>query len=155
MKRSAILTTVLFALNAQPTLADLSALQSLCAETELNAGSTFGEANFVGEPWTYSWTTTTEWDDAARVWRDTDPVVHSLPILGQALQVVFEDNSLFTYGDDLPENKPLWGDNLFSIATYAMQGQLPPYLTAHRPDGSIVLLDEICDEKWFLQRSTH
>jgi hypothetical protein len=126
-----------------------------CVAHERTEWSVIGSADFVGEPWVYSWTIDQEWDNAAGVWRATTLITHQVAVPGEKLLVTFEDGSTFTYGEPLTEtNRAIWGDNLSSLADFGMDGMAPPYVAIKRTTGEMLLLkindDGGCALGWYL-----
>jgi hypothetical protein len=130
-----------------------------CVADERAEWSVIGSAEFVGEPWVYSWTITEEWNNNAGKMIPITPVVHHFPVPGEQLRITFEDGTSFTYGETLTEaNRGIWADNLGSLSAYGMDGLPSPYVAAKWRDGSIVLLkikdDGTCGIGWHWNNQT-
>lgn len=126
-----------------------------CIATERAQWSTVGKAEFIGEPWVYSWAVTQEWDNAKGEWVQIIPLHHQLKVPGESLEVTLEDGTRFAYGEPLTEdNRGIWADNLYSIKTYAMANVPGPYVVIKRTDGAVYLLnvkeDGSCKVGWNL-----
>ena len=74
-------------------------------------------------------------------WVDIQPVPRPIIVPGERLVVTLEDGTGFTYGEPLTEdNRGVWADNLYSIATYSMANVSLPYYVAKRTDGAVYLI---------------
>ena len=127
-----------------------------CVADERAMWSVVGTADFVGDPWTHTWTTNEEWNNATGKMVAITPVLHTFPVPGEQLKVEFEDGSTFVYGEPLTDkNRVVWADNLGSLALYGMEGLPPPYVTIKRTTGEIILLqvqpDGTCGWGWYLK----
>ena len=116
-----------------------------------------GQADYVGEPWVYTWYTTQTWDNDQGQWVDIDTITHQIVVPGERLEVVFEDGAIFTYGAVLNGTNPhLWGDNLSSLKKYGMGDREGPYIAIMETDGLIYLLnlksDGTCGVGWYLKQ---
>ncbi len=126
-----------------------------CVAAERAAWSVIGTAQYVGDPWLYTWYTTQDWDNDAGVWVEIQPIPRSITVPGERLEVTLEDGTAFIYGEPLTaDNRGIWADNLYSIATYSMANVTEPYYVAKRSDGAVYLLnvkdDGTCKVGWNL-----
>ena len=108
------------------------------AECVNNTDAVYGRAEFIGEPWNYTWVVDQAWDNEKGDWTQIDPITHSLPVLGEAILIRFDDGSEFTYGADLSYHAK--GDNLSTIHSYGYDGQNGPYTAILTKTGEIFLL---------------
>lgn len=111
-----------------------------CISHTDGAGATYGTAEFIGEPWTYSWVVDQTWDNARGEWIAIDPITHTVPVLGAAIHIRFADGSEFRYGAELDYHAK--GDNLHTISHSGYGGEAGPYQAMRTADGRILLLDE-------------
>lgn len=126
-----------------------------CVAAERAAWSVIGTAEFVGDPWQHTWYTTQQWDTVVGAWVDIQPIPRMITVPGERLKVTLEDGTEFTYGEPLTkDNRGIWADNLYSIATYSMANVSEPYYVAKRSDGAVYLLnvkeDGTCKVGWNL-----
>lgn len=126
-----------------------------CVADERANWSVIGNAEFVGDSWQHTWYTIQQWDNAAGVWIDIQPIPRTIIVPGERLEVTLEDGTAFIYGEPLTaDNRGIWADNLYSIATYSMANVSEPYYVAKRSDGAIYLLnvreDGTCKVGWNL-----
>lgn len=101
----------------------------------------YGEAAFIGEPWTFTWHTFADWDNERGEWVTLPtPREHAMPIPGEAILVHFEDGTEFVYtGGDTDIAR---ADNLFTLSHYGYGDESGPYEAMRTADGRILLLDE-------------
>lgn len=126
-----------------------------CVAAERAAWSVIGTAEYVGDPWLHTWYTTQQWDNDVGVWVNIQPIARPIIVPGERLEVTLEDGTVFTYGEPLTdENRGIWADNLYSLATYSMANVSEPYYVAKRSDGAVYLLnvkhDGTCKVGWNL-----
>jgi hypothetical protein len=115
-----------------------------CVSYITDEGATFGQAEFIGEPWDYTWAIDEEWDNNRGEYIAIAPITYSLPVPGEAIRIRFEDGTEFVYGADLSYHAK--GDNLSTLHTYGYGGESGPYEAIRTADGEIFLLDgERCE----------
>lgn len=141
---------------AETPATDASQMKILdCVADERADGSVIGTAEYDGDPWQHIWYTTQEWNNDAGQWVDIKPIPRPIIVPGENLEVILEDGTEFIYGEPLTEdNRGVWADNLYSIATYSMANVSQPYYVAKRSDGAVYLInvdeDGTCKVGWNL-----
>ena len=121
-----------------------AAVAQECISHTAEAGAVYGEAEFSGEPWVYSWVVDQDWNNDLGEWVKIDPIVHTLDVPGEAIQFRFTDGTDFIYGSNLTYHAK--GDNLYTISHYGYGGEAGPYQAIRTVDGEIFLLDaERCE----------
>ena len=111
-----------------------------CISHTTEVGAVYGEAEFIGEPWNYTWTVEQVWDNELGDWVAIEPIIHSLPVPGEAIQIRFEDGSEFIYGTDLSYHAK--GDNFSTLYQYGYGNEDGPYQAVRTTEGEVFLLDE-------------
>jgi len=115
-----------------------------CISYTAEAGAVYGEAEFIGEPWVYSWVVDQDWDNNLGEWVEIDPITHSRDVPGEAIEISFADGTEFNYGGNLTYHAK--GDKLYTISHHGYGGEAGPYQAIRTADGEIFLLDaEQCE----------